>query len=222
VTQKEETEDSEALGFNMNRKNIFFTSDWHLFHKNVIKLSERPFKDIEHMHKVLINNYNSCVPEEGIGYFLGDMGFHANGVLKKVISQLNGRKVIITGNHDIGVNALYNAGFDIVLNSASLIIAKQLVTLSHYPLLGVYREDITKMKNAILSDNWYGETKNKKNGVSDIGQFHLHGHIHSPNKGQSVKILGRQYDVGVDANKFFPVSISALESWISIYLNQSK
>ena len=74
-------------------------------------------------------------------------------------------------------------------------------------------------QDPINLENWHGEEKQMRNGFSvwDNGQFHLHGHIHSPNSGKSVKVLNKQYDVGVDANKFRPVSISEIESWIAKY-----
>ena len=56
------------------RKNIYFTSDWHVGHDNVLKFDNRPFKDVDHMHRVLINNYNSTVKPDDVCYFLGDMG----------------------------------------------------------------------------------------------------------------------------------------------------
>ena len=76
---------------------------------------------------------------------------------------------------------------------------------------------ITGMKNALVGDNWHGETKHRDKALKNYGQFHLHGHIHSPNAGRSKKILDKQYDVGVDANDFYPVSISCIESWIARY-----
>lgn len=197
------------------RKKIFFTSDWHLFHENVLKLSNRPFKDIEHMHRVLINNYNSAVPIYGICYFLGDIGFHKSPEIKNVLDQLNGTKILLLGNHDKGVTAMYNLGFDVVLNDCSMIIAKERVTMSHFPLLGSFREHCSEMKRNVAGDNWHGETRNAHKAVPDFGQFHLNGHIHSPNRGRSNKVEGRQYDVGVDANNYRPVSISTIESWIA-------
>jgi calcineurin-like phosphoesterase family protein len=95
--------------------------------------------------------------------------------------------------------------------------------MSHCPLPGIKREDMTDMKGLSLNDNWHGEFKNSKKGftVPNIGQFHLHGHIHSPNSGKSQKILDRQFDVGVVANNYIPVNISVLESWIALTLNKS-
>jgi calcineurin-like phosphoesterase family protein len=73
------------------------------------------------------------------------------------------------------------------------------------------------MKGYVQGDNWHGEHRQQAYSVADEGQFHLHGHIHSPNGGKSQKILGRQYDVGVPANGYRPVSISQIESWIAKY-----
>ena len=47
--------------------------------------------------------------------------------------------------------------------------------------------------------------------VEDKGQFHLHGHIHSD---QFNKTRGRQFDVGVRANDYFPVSGEEIANWI--------
>lgn len=167
------------------------------------------------MHEALIRRYNSVVPESGVCYFLGDMG-NQTEVLRKVIERLNGTKVLIWGNHDKGLTTMYNCGFDVVLYSATLYIAKQRVTLSHCPLKGVFREDTSQMKKS-SGENWHGESRPKHQmaTVTDEGQFHLHGHIHSrKNRPQSQKILGRQFDVGVPANNYTPVSWGQIESWI--------
>lgn len=207
-----------------NRKPIFFTSDLHIGHENVVHFSKRPFKNLEDMHKTLIRNYNSVVPENGVCYFLGDIGLCNGDIIRKVISQMNGTKVLILGNHDKGMNGMYNLGFDVVMYGTTLQICQQRVTMSHCPLLGVYREDTTGMRGGVEGENWHGESKDSRKPytIIDQGQFHLHGHIHSPNGGKSKRILGRQMDVGVDAHNFRPVSISQVESWIVKVLNDEK
>ncbi len=198
----------------------YFTSDWHLGHDNIIKYSNRPFQDANHMDRVLINNYNSTVGPMDVCYFLGDVGFCGYEKMKKYINELNGTKILILGNHDRGSTAMRNIGFAAVLNGATLYIAKHRVTLSHCPLYDVKREDTTEMRGATPDDNWHGVNRpgyKDQYSFTDEGQFHLHGHIHSPNRGKSVKILGRQYDVGVDANNYRPVNISVIESWIAKY-----
>ncbi len=206
----------------MSRKQIFFTSDWHIGHANSIRFDNRPFRDLEHMHQSLVSNFNKQVPENGLTYFLGDVFTHSAEITKDVISQLNGTKILIVGNHDKGYEACYNVGFDAVMNSATIFIQHQRVTLSHCPLRGVFREDTTGMGGFVAGENWHGEERNKRFSLPDEGQFHLHGHIHSPNGGKSEKILGRQFDVGVPANNYRPVHISNIESWIALTLKEGK
>jgi calcineurin-like phosphoesterase family protein len=197
-----------------NRKAIFFTSDWHIGHANVLAFDNRPFKDLDEMHKALVRNYNATVPECGVCYFLGDIGMGTVEVVREVISQLNGIKVLVRGNHDRKMHSCYELGFDVVLNEAAIYIQNERVTMTHCPLRGTFREDVMGMKGIVGTENWHGEYKQKEFSIENRGQYHLHGHIHSPNGGKSQKILGRQYDVGVPANRYRPVSISEIESWI--------
>ena len=201
----------------MNSKPTFFTADWHIGHEKCLMYDCRPFSSLEEMHEALITRYNSTVPESGICYFIGDMGNKTEDI-RRVVTRLNGTKVLIWGNHDKGISTMYNCGFDVVIHSASLYIANHRVTMSHCPLYGVFREDTSNMKNP--NENWHGESReaHQRCSLKDEGQFHLHGHIHSrKDKPQSQKILGKQFDVGVTANNYTPVSISQIESWVMTY-----
>lgn len=191
-------------------KNIYFTSDQHFFHEKVIGFDSRPFTDIKHMHRVLINNYNSTVNDEDICYFLGDVGFGRGDELVGIISQLRGTKILIRGNHDVSGEKLYKAGFVAILNTATIYIGQQRLTMSHCPLRGIVREGAER--NVKHGDCWHGESKHKQFSLVNEGQFHLHGHLHKP-KGEH--ILDKQMDVGVRANDYRPVSISVIESWIA-------
>lgn len=198
----------------ISRKPTFFTSDWHINHGNCLKFDSRPFKHTTEMHEALIRNYNAQVPSNGICYFLGDIATGPTEIVHSVISRLNGTKVLIVGNHDRAYASMYNCGFDVVMNSATLYIHNQRVTMSHCPLMGVFRENTEGMLRSPKNEKWHGESRNTAYSVKDEGQLHLCGHIHSPNKGNSIKVLGRQFDVGVPANKYRPVSMSEIESWI--------
>jgi calcineurin-like phosphoesterase family protein len=200
-------------------KKIFFTSDLHHGHRKSLEFDKRPFTDLFHMHRVLMNNFNNTVPKDGLTYFLGDVGFSKGDELRDFVTKLNGTKVLVLGNHDKGANAMYNVGFDVVLYGAKLVIASQIVTLSHCPLKGLYREDTAGMKGGAVGENWHGESREKFACYTqeNFGQFHLHGHVHSPNGGKSQKILDKQFDVGVVANNYTPVNISVIESWIAKY-----
>src|SRR3954468_9438029 len=102
----------------------FFTSDWHIDHDKALEYDQRPFKDMSHMCESLIARYNATVPPDGVGFFLGDMGNKPAGI-KRVIERLNGKKILLLGNHDAGMGTMYNCGFDVVLWSASLFIGEQ-------------------------------------------------------------------------------------------------
>jgi len=209
-----------------NRKPTFFTSDWHIGHANAIEFDNRPFRDVDHMHRSLVKNYNSQVPVNGVCYFLGDIGISSSEKTREVITQLNGTKIMVLGNHDKNMNAMYNCGFDVVVYGAVIYIGGERVTMSHCPLVGVYRENLDHLpehKKHNPPENWHGEYKNTRFTFTNENQFHLHGHIHSnkdtPHK---VPILGRQFDVGVPANGYRPVSIGQIESWIMKYKRDLK
>ena len=199
------------------KKKLYFTSDWHVGHKNCLIFDQRPFQGLEEMHKKLISNFNYYVPKHGVTYFLGDMGLCSHGLLNSIITQLNGIKILVRGNHDGKMDSMYNAGFDVVVEKAQITIGKDIVTMTHCPLKGVFREDTTGMRGADGIENWHGEKKHgNKYSIEDFGQFHLHGHIHS-RKDRGLITDGRQMDVGVPAWNYKPVSLSDVQRWISKY-----
>ena len=83
---------------------VFFTSDTHYYHKNIIRYSNRPYKDVREMNESLIANYNSRVGPDDTCYHLGDFGFADQDKLRNIVSQLNGKKHLILGNHDNAKN----------------------------------------------------------------------------------------------------------------------
>ncbi len=112
------------------------------------------------MHDVLVNNFNATVPHDGITYFVGDMGMCDFELLSSIVLQLNGKKILLLGNHDKNMNAMYRAGFDLVNYGAILFIANQQVTVSHCPLKDTYREDTSQMGDSQHGfNNWWGESR---------------------------------------------------------------
>lgn len=172
---------------------IWFTSDTHFGHQNILKFCERPFVSIEEMDNTIIERWNSKVGKDDIVFHLGDFAFATNKRWQKLITLLNGKIYLILGNHDItrwpGTYTMQL--FDRVENQMMLKIDnKYKVYLNHFPFLcydGTYRNpcDCT---------------------------IQLHGHVH-----ERVGDIGKdaqrlqyrfpyQYDVGVDNNNFYPVS----------------
>ncbi len=46
------------MDYKFNGSGVFFTSDTHFNHTNIIRFCSRPFKDVEHMNETLIANWN--------------------------------------------------------------------------------------------------------------------------------------------------------------------
>lgn len=193
----------------MNNKHTFFTSDWHLGHDAIMKYCNEPFNSREERNEALIKRFNATVGKDHLTYFLGDMGNLRD--IREVLPRLNGTKVLIMGNHDKKTNSMYNCGFDVVLQNGVIELANEYVTLSHYPFVGVYRQDVTGMRNAVNGENWHGEIRFFNRGLFDTGYYHLHGHTHLMD--DTVRI-GRQWDVGIHGNDFIPVSDKRVIKWI--------
>ena len=80
---------------------IWFVSDVHMYHQNIIKLCKRSFSDIEEMSKTLVENWNNTVKEDDIVFNLGDFCWSESPIIwYKLIEKLNGHQVLIKGNHD--------------------------------------------------------------------------------------------------------------------------
>lgn len=201
----------------METKKTFVTSDWHVGHSNSIGYDHRPFRNLNHMHQVLINNYNASVPKDGLCYFLGDLGWSKS--LEEVYPKLNGKKVVVLGNHDGSKQKFYDLGFDLVLNGVMITLGKSIITMTHCPLRGVYREgplnqDGEVMKGLKEDDNWHGEKRHKEYSFPDFGQtLHCHGHTHK-RKENDVR-THNQWDVSVVGNDYRPISLSAIEAYIA-------
>lgn len=77
---------------------IWFTSDTHFDHANVIKYCNRPFRHVDEMNNTMIQNWNSVVKRDDTIYHLGDFAFSKDP--GKFFHRLNGNKILILGNHD--------------------------------------------------------------------------------------------------------------------------
>lgn len=116
--------------------NDFILSDTHFFHKNIIEYASRPFDNVEEMNEALIKNWNSVVTKQDRVWHLGDVCFCGKKKAESIIRRLNGKKILIKGNHDNNSNQWYlDIGFDQVYNHSVLLHQKYLLT--HFPLDGL-------------------------------------------------------------------------------------
>lgn len=115
-----------------NRK-IWFTADFHLGHKNVIKYCNRPFTSTTEMNTQLIKNYNKLVSNEDIVYILGDLSFLNTISTTEIVRSLHGYKFLVKGNHDRKTNSAYRKmGFVEVYDQPIFLLNRYL--LSHEPV----------------------------------------------------------------------------------------
>lgn len=80
---------------------VFFISDLHLGHKNIIKFSQghRYGETIDEHDRWLVEQWNSVVKSpKDIVYVLGDVCFDKEKL--KLIGQMQGNKILLPGNHD--------------------------------------------------------------------------------------------------------------------------
>lgn len=112
---------------------IFVTADLHFGHNKILTYENRPFADIDVMDRKLIENWNSVVKKNDKVFVLGDFSFHDKETTEKIVSQLNGTKFLIMGNHDMGRSVKWwlSVGFDAV--SPYPIVYDNYIILSHEP-----------------------------------------------------------------------------------------
>lgn len=88
---------------NLDASKIFFTSDIHFYHINIIEYCKRPFNSVHEMNEEIIQRWNQRVPHDGIVFIIGDVALGGKGSsigLANILSRLNGRLFLIPGNHD--------------------------------------------------------------------------------------------------------------------------
>ena len=94
---------------------VWFIADSHFFHKKVIEYCNRPFSNVEEMNNIIISNWNKVVKRDDRVFMLGDFALCGKDKIIEIGQKLNGRKVLILGNHDgASLTTYYNAGFEIV------------------------------------------------------------------------------------------------------------
>lgn len=81
---------------------VFFTSDTHFLHKKVAEI--RGFHSVEAHDGFIVQQWNELVRADDIVWLLGDVGIPGKGKTDSdvldLVDQLNGRKHLVTGNHD--------------------------------------------------------------------------------------------------------------------------
>lgn len=194
---------AEDVLCNFEPDKVWFTSDTHFYHENILQFCSRPFKDISEMNEILVKNWNETVPPDGVVFHLGDFAFGGPREWNDILSRLSGEIYLILGNHDMKrIREGFMGRFAHVTQQMTIRVGGQTIVLNHNPFLaygGAYR---------------------------NIWQ--LFGHVHSgpfSHQGKDLPRLGnlfaRQYDVGVDNNGFRPVSFAEVKAKIEAQIAQN-
>lgn len=179
---------------------IFFISDTHFCHSNIIKYCNRPYSDVDEMNKDFIERWNSVVGKDDIVYHLGDFALCDKAGIKLLAKQLNGTKYLVRGNHDHWSKTFYEeCGFNVLINPPVVLdgitINGNQVCVSHTPI---------------------------RDSQMPKGCINLHGHIHEkklencqdkyPPMYYDVK---RHFNISCDVLGFKPLSLTDLEKEFS-------
>jgi calcineurin-like phosphoesterase family protein len=131
---------------------VWFTADTHFGHAGAIGRFKRPFHSVREMDEALIAHWNSVVKTDDEVWHLGDFAYRAKPEhVCELLSRLNGRKHLITGNND-GAATVDATAWASISAYADIEVDGVRLVLCHYPFR-----------------TWDGMYK---------GAYNLHGHSH--------------------------------------------
>lgn len=167
----------------MVMSNVWFTSDFHFGHFNIIRYCNRPFGNTHGMDDAIAERVNACVKPADVLYFLGDF---CMGRAEEVISyrkRLACRTIhFVEGNHDKATRKQQQL-FTSWGVLSEIHVAKQRIVLCHYAMRV-----------------WPHHAQ---------GAWHLYGHSHGnlPDEPFSLSL-----DIGVDTHDFRPWHFDELQA----------
>ena len=173
--------------------NIFFTADLHFGHKNICQYTNRnKFTAQEDHTEWLIDLHNSRVQNGDVVYILGDVSFYKEKTTIEILSKLNGRLIVVRGNHDSRTQLKKFERDELIDSWHEYLELDQdgtKICMMHYPI-------------AVWNKHHYGSIM-------------LHGHSHGSFQGD-----GKILDVGLDSayNLFGEhkyLSLKEVESYMS-------
>lgn len=117
------------------KNKIWVTSDTHFHHRRILEYeaTNRPFKDRDEMNEAMIERWNAKVGPMDVVIHLGDFAFATPNKIRGITERLNGRKILLLGNHDrVRKFDWEHLGFDLVLQRPFIMDDKFI--FSHEPL----------------------------------------------------------------------------------------
>lgn len=178
----------------------FYTSDTHWNHRNIIKYCERPFVDIDEMNEGLIKTWNETVGPQDIVYHGGDFALGNKKHIAGIRKRLNGRIILVKGNHDPSTQYMRDAGFDEVVGhiEREVTIGWEAGLVGHPPF-------VNESKTFKLTMRHHPPLWEKYHEVPKVDGIMLCGHVH-----ELFKRMGNIINVGCDVWGMKPVSLTEL------------
>jgi len=170
---------------------IYYISDNHWNHANIILHCNRPFKNVEEMNAEMTKRWNETVKQEDTVYYLGDFSLGKGSDIEPLVASLRGELYLVYGNHDKKALSKHKkAKWLSIQDDLYIQDGNQIVWLNHFPY-GKNVPDDRGFKRPSASRNW------------DIA---LCGHVHN-------KWLINEYNcinVGGDNFDFIPQTLEQL------------
>lgn len=185
------------------QRNLFFTADFHLFHKNVIRFDKRPFADVDEMHAAIEDGWNKTVTENDVVIYLGDLSFARREDQREVealVKRLKGEIHYVLGNHD--------RKDDIRRMNRFLSIEDYLeVSLKHFGLEHKASSIVKPIDTLFTCFHYPIYSWNKGHHGSYMIHGHCHGNLHH---GEDASFYNnrRVIDVGCMLTDYKPISYS--------------
>jgi len=177
---------------------IWFISDLHFNHRNIIHYCGRPYDTVETMNRDLIVNWNMNVGSRDTVYCLGDFGLVRKDMPhpREYLKQLSGTIVMVQGNHDDPKQWTRDGNAN-PFDPRGIVEVRWnhlIFVLCHYPM-----------------ESW-----NRQH----YGSVHLHGHVH--NNDAHLKKIPNRINVSVERIDYRPISVVEIMEEFYIDLTKTK
>jgi calcineurin-like phosphoesterase family protein len=162
----------------------WLTADLHFGHKNIMKFCPvtraRFNDDVDYMNNAMVEEWNAKVGSDDTVYILGDVAFMSGSDAGRMVNRLNGKKILVAGNHDRKtlLDETFRSAFVEVHQYLDIKYDGHKIVMFHYPIA-----------------EW---------DQMHRGSLHFHGHLHGDTSGLEPY---RALDVAMDATGEIVISM---------------
>lgn len=159
---------------------IYYISDTHFNHTNIIKYANRPFSSVDEMNDIMVQNWNNAIKPNDVVIHGGDVAMKNSKFDINMIRNLNGYKILVKGNHDYSKKTMNGWGFNEIYTS--FYDKKSGIFVNHRPLIN--------------------ENDSYRVGLYTQCKIFLYGHIHE----KIMENLQKSKNICVEHTNYTPIS----------------